>query len=89
MLQYMNWSMPVLVTPFGMNENLLELDFVGYELVDVHSFEKFIIQITENIALYNNMGKNGNQIVKENFSHEIISNKYLKSIFYELSNMQL
>jgi glycosyltransferase involved in cell wall biosynthesis len=87
MLQYMNWSMPVLVSPYGMNLDLLKLDFVGFELVHVQNFEECITQITENASLYKILGKNGNKIVKEKFSHEIISNKYIKSIKYELSNL--
>ena len=87
MLQYLNWSMPVIVTPFGMNVDILKLDFVGYELVSVQNFENCIKNFSENTTLYQSLGKNGNKIINEKFNHEIISNKYIKSIKYELSNL--
>lgn len=87
MLQYMNWSMPVIVTAYGMNEDLLKRYEVGYELSNNNYFENCINQIMNNQMLYDKFSKNGNKVIFDNFSHEIIINKYLNYIHYELSNL--
>ena len=87
MLQYMNWSLPVLVTAYGMNLEILKMNNIGFELTSVENFNKSITDLINNPDLYNLMAINGNNLINSNFSHDIIFNKYIKIINDELSNL--
>ncbi len=82
MLLYMSCSIPVVVSPVGMNEDVFNLGEIGYmaksEEEWISSIENLIIDIDKR----RNMGRKGRIVVEENYSNDIIVNK-LKDIFYK------
>jgi hypothetical protein len=78
MLQYMNWSMPVIVTACGMNKDLLCLDNIGFELTNLDNLLNVLKQFKNDEKLYSLLAYNGNKIIKENYTHNFIFEKYNK-----------
>lgn len=83
MLQYMACGLPVIVSPVGMNKEILSRGSIGFSAVsDQHWFEKFYI-LSENARSAKEMGEKGRSIVEKDFSLSGISD-LLSDIFINL-----
>ena len=68
MLQYMSCGIPVVVSPVGMNLQVLEKASVGLAACDGASWSEAIRFLLSNRAKRLEMGVNGRQIVEEHYS---------------------
>jgi len=84
MLQYMNWSMPVIVTPIGMNKDLLDSDQVGFGVSEETEFHNSIFTLMSDCELYDILAKCGNQVIKSKYSRQFIRDSYLKTLKNQL-----
>ena len=83
MLQYMACGVPVIVSPVGMNKDVLSIDEVGLPAATkTEWFDalKFYYSEREDAR---RLGKNGRAVVEKYYSRQVISKK-LASIFREL-----
>jgi glycosyltransferase involved in cell wall biosynthesis len=83
MLQYMACCIPVIVSPVGMNLEVLALGEVGVTANSTSEWYDALVFFYKNRTLGLNYGKNGRTVVENNFSQKIISKK-LAEVFQEL-----
>ena len=80
MLQYMNWSMPVIVSPIGMNKELIDSNKIGFGVTNQEEFTNSVNILFSNPELCQSLARNGNQLIKSKYSRQIIKNSYLKTL---------
>lgn len=79
MLQYMNWSMPVIVSPLGMNKELIDSNEIGFGVSNLKEFSNAINLLFNNSELYQSLALCGNQLIKSKYSRQILQKLYLKT----------
>jgi len=84
MLQYMACGIPVVVSPFGMNAEVLALAEVGLGAEAESDWYDALVMLYKNREVGDKYGKNGRIIVEQNFSRKVIVEK-LVGVFRELS----
>ena len=76
MLQYMSCAIPVVVSPVGMNQEVLAISNIGFGAKDYYKdWINYINQLTENKQLRTEMGKRGRQVVEKYYSLDILSSR--------------
>lgn len=83
MLQYMACGIPVVVSPVGMNATVLGLGNIGFGVSSIDEWFDALNYLYHNRTTGLKMGKRGREVVKSNFSTDVISNmiaEILKSI---------
>ncbi len=75
MLQYMSTAIPVVVSPVGMNVEILNMGLMGYSAETDDQWFEALHSIYHNRQLALEMGKTGRRIIIENFSSREISKK--------------
>lgn len=76
MLQYMASSKPVIVSPVGMNKDVLKLGNLGYSAQTPADWYAAISACLENPKLAQELGSAGREVVEEHFSHDQIADRY-------------
>ena len=84
MLQYMAAGLPVVVSPVGMNVDVLSLGEVGFSAVAPGDWYEALSRLYHNRSLARGYGAEGRRIVEKHFSRRVVS-KLLAGIFRELS----
>jgi glycosyltransferase involved in cell wall biosynthesis len=83
MLQYMAVGLPVVVSPVGMNSQVLGLGEVGFSATNMDKWVESLEYLANNRDEGIRLGINGRQAVKEKFDLPIIA-KQLADIFHSL-----
>ncbi|MGB7202182.1 MAG: glycosyltransferase family 4 protein [Pyrinomonadaceae bacterium] len=85
MLCYLSVGVPAIVTPVGVNNDILDLGEVGLGATDANDWFNALNQLYENRELAVVMGKHGRKLVEENYS--VAENvKKLAEIFRSVAN---
>ena len=78
-LQYMSLGIPVIATNVGMNKKIIKNMENGLLVNnDDNEWINAINILIKDYDLRNNIGKNSRKTISENYSTDIIGNKYLK-----------
>ncbi len=80
MLQYLSAGVPAVVTPVGMNLEVLLLGKVGVAAKKLHDWCDALFFLYENRELGIKYGENGRHIVEKHYSIQVISDR-LEKIF--------
>lgn len=84
MLQYMACGIPVVVSPVGMNSEVLALGQLGLPAVNQSDWYEALSYFYKNRDYINEYGRNGRLVVEKFFSQNVISNQIAK-VFKELT----
>ena len=76
MLLYMACSIPVVVSDFGMNKEVLEHGFVGYGAKTENDWYNCLTSLIASSALRLEAGRNGRSVILENYSIEQALSKW-------------
>ncbi len=68
MLQYMSCSLPVVVSPVGMNSDVLSMGPLGMGANTMQQWVDSLMFLLQNDELRSSMGASGRQVVRESFS---------------------
>lgn len=88
MLQYMAVGIPVIVSPVGMNKEVLDKGRIGFAAVSLTDWYEAIEWLYRNPSARSAMGKEARNIIMTNYSVEVVS-KRLASIFTKTANSSL
>ncbi|MFZ4262393.1 hypothetical protein ACFRAE_10130 [Sphingobacterium sp. HJSM2_6] len=83
MLCYMAAKLPVVVSPFGMNDEVLKMGEIGFGAIKEDEWINSLETIVTSIDLASNFGENGYQVVKNFFDVKVIS-KQIKQSFHSV-----
>jgi glycosyltransferase involved in cell wall biosynthesis len=84
MLQYMASGLPVVVTPVGMNAEVLAMGEVGFGAVSEDDWVDALESIASDPERGRVLGRNGRDLVDERFSREVISDR-IREVFESLA----
>lgn len=84
MLQYMACGIPVLVSPVGLNVDVLSKAEVGYGPVDVQEWLNGLVNLYEHPSRAQALGRNGRGVVERHFSREVVTGS-LACLFREVA----
>jgi glycosyltransferase involved in cell wall biosynthesis len=68
MLSYMACGVPVVVSPVGMNRDVLAYGAVGFGATDAGEWVEALLELIDNAALRDQMGPEGRSVVERHFS---------------------
>lgn len=85
MLQYMACGLPVIVSPVGMNLEVLEKGALGIGALHEKDWTDALIHLYENRELCSQLGKNGRSVIESTYSRKLITKK-LANIFLSFDN---
>jgi glycosyltransferase involved in cell wall biosynthesis len=83
MLQYMACGKPVVVSPVGMNVDVLDMGHLGEAATTNEEWYAALTELSRDEALSSQMGAMGRKVVTENYSTEIITRR-LAAVFRRL-----
>jgi glycosyltransferase involved in cell wall biosynthesis len=84
MLQYMACGMPVVVTPVGLNEEILNKGAdIGLGASNNEQWVAGLEQLYQNRAMAQLFGRNGRRVAEDHFSHRVIADQ-LRDLFHEI-----
>jgi glycosyltransferase involved in cell wall biosynthesis len=72
MLQYLSCGLPVVVSPVGMNAEILAMGEIGYGASTIDQWVDALAHLSENPELASRMGGAGRSLVERSFSIEVI-----------------
>jgi glycosyltransferase involved in cell wall biosynthesis len=75
MLTYMACGIPVIVSPVGMNQEVLNLGNCGLSAANILEWEDNLAYLINNLDIAQEMGKTARRIIMEYFSLEILSSR--------------
>lgn len=73
MLQYMAAGLPVVVSPVGMNADVLKLGDLGISASTTEQWTDALVEMLENSALRIRMGAEGRRVAESSFSIDVIA----------------
>jgi glycosyltransferase involved in cell wall biosynthesis len=81
-MEAMNWSIPVVATNVGDNEYLVENGYNGFlrPIGDAEGLANSLACLIESNEKRNEMGQNGNRLLKDFFSEELFEQRYIEII---------
>jgi glycosyltransferase involved in cell wall biosynthesis len=82
MLCYMAAKIPVVVSPYGMNKEVLDLGNIGYGAISDDDWYNSLEQIISSSEKQQQLSTNAYDIVKKNFDVNIIADQLCKSLKY-------
>lgn len=77
-LQYMALEIPTIVSPVGVNTDIIKDDFNGFLATNEDEWIEKLSLLIESEKLRDKFGKNGRQTVIQHYSYESQKNNYLK-----------
>ena len=77
-LQYMALGIPTLVSPVGVNKEIVDHGINGFLAIDLVEWQLYLEQLILDPALREKIGRNGHQKVVDKFSVLAIKNKFLQ-----------
>ncbi len=77
LLQYMAAALPALASGVGMNKEVIRHGENGFLATGDDEWERLLEKLLDNAALRRQLGKAGQQSIKENFTYEICARKLL------------
>lgn len=83
MLKYMSCAIPVVVSPVGMNREVLDMGSPGFAALKDPDWTGRLDDLYRNPGLAEQMGREGRRIILGSFSTEIISSR-IASVFHRL-----
>lgn len=86
MLQYMSCGIPVVVSPVGMNNEVLAKGDIGYGAEGTQDWIKYLEKVISSANLRSTLGQNGRKVVVENYSLEISALLFKNAIENTLQN---
>jgi glycosyltransferase involved in cell wall biosynthesis len=75
MLTYMSCGIPVVVSPVGMNNEVLKLGACGFSASTLNEWKDAVLYFFEHRHLIDSIGLNGREVIEKNYSSHIISKK--------------
>lgn len=84
-LQYMALEIPTIMSPVGVNEEIIQDGVNGFLATDVNEWVEKISLLIESEELRREMGKNARQTVVDKYSFEALKNVYL-DVFKKMSD---
>ena len=75
MLQYMAVGLPVIVSPVGMNNEVLSKGDIGFAVNSDDDWYNAFKTLYNNKKLQNQLGNKGREIIEQYFSAETVSEK--------------
>ncbi len=84
MLQYMSTAIPVVVSPIGMNIEVLNHGLIGYAAESHDDWFDALTMLYQNQQLASEMGETGRRIIIENYSRRVVSEK-IANIFLSIT----
>jgi glycosyltransferase involved in cell wall biosynthesis len=85
MLSYMSVGLPVVVSPIGVNKEILELDQVGFAATSANDWHQALERLFIDRQLGPQMGKAGRRVAQDHYSVSANAPK-LANIFREVAN---
>lgn len=67
-LQYMALKIPAIVSPFGVNKEIVKHGLSGFHCITSAEWEKYLVKLIEDKDLRKQMGSHGRKMVESNFS---------------------
>lgn len=86
MLLYMSCGIPVVVSPYGMNNEVLSLGECGFGAAKNEEWTCILKYLLNNSLIEKRLGQNGRSIVENNYSLKVLSSK-LSGIIRASSNL--
>ncbi len=86
MLQYMSCGIPALVSPVGMNNEVLAKGEVGFSAESDHEWYEKLVDLKQNSELRNAIGKQGRKVVVHEYSRTVVSKKLANLMKLVVSN---
>lgn len=80
MLTYMACGIPVVVSPFGMNKEVLKLGDIGIGANNIQEWSHALISILNDSQQQNEMGENGRKVILKYFSIDVITPLLAKTL---------
>ena len=77
-LQYMALGIPTVVSPVGVNKEIVDHEINGFLAADLVDWQRYLEQLILDSPLREKIGRNGHQKVMANFSVLAIKNKFLQ-----------
>lgn len=84
MLTYMSMALPVVVSPVGMNAEILAQSFCGFGASSIDDWVEAISTLIENKDMRAEAGCNGRKIVEETYSRELVAKRLVEIIKEQL-----
>jgi len=78
MLTYMACGVPVVVSPIGMNVEVLAKAEIGYGVRTIDEWVDAISKLLSNIELARRLGANGRTVVESGYSREVLAKEFAK-----------
>ncbi len=79
-LQYMGLSVPAVMSPVGMNKDVVQDGVNGFLAADEKEWIEKLSLLIDNTELRKRLGKEGRKTVEENFSVQALESRYLQII---------
>jgi glycosyltransferase involved in cell wall biosynthesis len=80
MLCYMAAKLPVVVSPYGMNEEVLNMGEIGFGPRTSVEWEDALLSLINSTTLQDQFGMNGYHIIEERFDSKVIAGKLSESL---------
>ena len=77
-LQYMALGIPTVVSPVGVNKEIVDHEINGFLAADLVDWQRYLEQLILDSPLREKIGRNGHQKVMANFSVLAIKNNFLQ-----------
>ncbi len=81
MLQYMSVGLSVVVSPVGMNNEVLSKDNLGYAANTIPEWEKALSNLIKDKEMREEMGHNGRKVVEKYYSIETTGRQLAEALF--------
>jgi glycosyltransferase involved in cell wall biosynthesis len=80
MLTYMACGIPVVVSPFGMNEEVLSHGCIGFGAKTIDNWVSSLSVLLSDIEQRIEMGENGRKVIVDNYSINVVAPKLAKTL---------
>lgn len=80
MLQYMACGIPVVVSPVGMNQQVLSMGQSGFAATSQDDWIDALTLLLDDETLCRDLGVNGRNVVEKNFSHTFVAKQLAESL---------
>ena len=77
-LQYMSIGIPSLMSPVGVNNEIIDHGINGFLLNSPEEWKECLVQLLEDPVLRKNIGAEGKNTIKNKYSVDSNKNKYLQ-----------